>query len=158
MLINFPLCSLMTRLLSAMLAGGRSLMIKAIIFDFFGVVEQEMLPNRMLLDYIKTELKPKYKIGIISNALADFLYEILPEEDVKLFDDIVLSHRAGVAKPEPAIYEMSLNNLGVRTEDAVFIDDIELFCDTAKALGMQAILYEDFEQMQTDLESLLNRP
>ena len=132
-------------------------MIKAIIFDFFGVVEQEMLPNRMLLDYIKTELKPKYKIGIISNALADFLYEILPEEDVKLFDDIVLSHRAGVAKPEPAIYEMSLNNLGVRTEDAVFIDDIELFCDTAKALGMQAILYEDFEQMKTDLESLLNR-
>src|SRR3989338_11174969 len=133
-------------------------MIKAIIFDFFGVVEQQMLPNRPLLDYIKTELKPKYKIGIISNAIGDVLYEILLEDDVKLFDDIVISYRVGVAKPESAIYYFALKNLGVRADETVFIDDIEDFCEAARAVGIRAIHYQDFQQMKTDLESLLNRP
>ncbi len=130
-------------------------MIKAIIFDFFGVVEKDGAPNKLLLTYTRTKLKPHYKIGIISNALADFIPEILSEEDINLFDDIVISHRVGVAKPEPAIYEISLGNLGVRADEAVFIDDIEIFCLAARSLGMQAILYEDFEQTKTDLEQLL---
>ena len=133
-------------------------MIKAIIFDFFGVVEQQMLPNRPLLDYIRVEIKPKYKIGIISNALGDILYEILLEEDLKLFDDIVISHRVGVAKPESAIYYFALKNLGVRADETVFIDDIEDFCEAARAVGIRAIHYQDFQQMKTDLESLLNQP
>ena len=131
-------------------------MIKAIIFDFFGVVEQQMLPNRPLLDYIKTELKPKYKIGIISNAIGDVLYEILLENDVSLFDDIVISHRVGVAKPESAIYYFALKNLGVRADEAVFIDDIEDFCEAARAVGIQAICYQDFQQMKTELEKILS--
>lgn len=130
-------------------------MIKAVIFDFFGVLEEYGEPNKPLLDFIRTELKPKYKIGIISNAAADWLYEILAAGDVELFDDIVLSHRAGVAKPEPAIYSLSLNNLKVRADESIFIDDIELFCEAARNVGMQALLYENFGQMKADLQKLL---
>jgi len=131
-------------------------MIKAIVFDFFGVLEQQYLPNRPLLDYIKNELKPKYKIGIISNAVADFIPDVLSNEDIDLFDDIVVSHRVGVAKPEAQIYEISLDNLGVRAEEAVFIDDIGRFCEAAKSVGMQSVTYKDFEQMKSGLEKLLN--
>lgn len=131
-------------------------MIKAIIFDFFGVVEQGMLPNQPLLEYIKTNLKPQYKIGIISNAIGDVLYEILSKDEVSLFDDIVISHRVGVAKPEAAIYNIALENFGIRAEEAIFIDDIEDFCMAAQSLGMQAICYQNFEQMKTDLEKLLS--
>ncbi|HLG91218.1 MAG TPA: HAD-IA family hydrolase [Candidatus Saccharimonadales bacterium] len=130
-------------------------MIKAVIFDFFGVIEKEGEPNEVLLTYIRTKLKPRYKIAIISNALADFIPEILSQEDINLFDDIVISHRVGVAKPEPAIYEISLGNLGVRANEAVFTDDTEVFCVAARSLGMQAILYENFEQTKNDLEQLL---
>lgn len=118
-------------------------------------MEKEGEPNEALLTYIRTKLKPKYKIGIISNAAADWIGEILTKEDVALFDDIVLSHKAGFAKPEPAIYEISLKNLGVRANEAIFIDDIEDYCGAAMSLGMQAINYRSFEQMDQELDSLL---
>lgn len=130
-------------------------MIKAVIFDFFGVVEKEGRPNKVLLTYIRAQLKPRYKIGIISNALADWIAEILESEDVKLFDDIVISYKAGVAKPNPGIYRLSLSNLGIRPEESIFIDDIEAFCEAAHAVGVQAILYKNFEQMKTELEKIL---
>lgn len=130
-------------------------MIKAIIFDFFEVLEHEGAPNKPLLTYIRTKLKPAYKIGVISNANADWFYEILSKEDAGLFDDVVLSHRAGVAKPEPAIYHRSLENLGVRAEEAVFIDDIESFCEAARSVGIQAIKYRDFNQFISELKQVL---
>lgn len=130
-------------------------MIKAVIFDFFGVLEQAGSPNEPLLTYVRTSLKPKYKIGIISNAAADWVSEILSKEDIKLFDDIVLSHKVGFAKPEAAIYEIALKNLDVRADESVFIDDIEPFCVAARSLGMKAIWYWDFEQMKKELEKLL---
>ena len=46
-------------------------MIKAIIFDFYGVIDLGGLPNKPLLEIIKHDLKPRYKIGILSNAGRD---------------------------------------------------------------------------------------
>lgn len=112
-------------------------------------------PNRDLLGYIRKELKTKYKIGIISNAGGDWLYEILDEADVELFDDIVLSHSVGIIKPEATIYELSLSNLGVRADESVFIDDIERYCEAARGVGMQAIRYESFQQTKKSLEKIL---
>jgi len=130
-------------------------MVRAIIFDFFGVLEKGLVPNREVLDYIKHELKPKYKIGIVSNVMADYLYLILSKDDLKLFDDVVLSYKAGVAKPESEIYELALRNLGVKPEEAVFIDDQERFVEAAKAVGMKGIYFQDFNQMKRDLEKAL---
>ncbi|OGL26438.1 hypothetical protein A3E49_01940 [Candidatus Saccharibacteria bacterium RIFCSPHIGHO2_12_FULL_49_19] len=130
-------------------------MIKAVIFDFFGVLEQNQQPNREVLDYVKNQLKPKYKIGIVSNVLAGFIYLILSPDDLKLFDDVVLSYEAGVAKPEPRIYELAMQNLGVKPEEAVFIDDQEHYVEAAKTLGMKGIYFQDFKQMKSDLEKLL---
>ncbi|MEX1995395.1 MAG: HAD family phosphatase [Candidatus Saccharimonadales bacterium] len=112
-------------------------------------------PNRPLLDYIKKELKSKYKLGVISNASADWIYEILDKTDIELFDDIVLSHSAGVIKPEPAIYELSLGNLKVRADEVVFIDDIEKYCEAARGVGMKSIRYENFKQAKADLNKIL---
>lgn len=130
-------------------------MIKAVIFDFFGVVEKEGEPNKILLAYIRAKLKPRYKIGIISNAIGDWIGEILEDQDIKLFDDIVISYKAGVNKPNPEIYRLALSNLGVKPEEAVFIDDIEAYCEAARAVGMKSIFYQGFEQMESELENLL---
>ncbi len=131
-------------------------MIKAIIFDFFGVLEADGAPNEPILEYIRTELKPKYKLGIISNAAADWVSETLSKEDVALFDDVIISYKAGLSKPQAAVYELSQDNLGVRADQAVFIDDIEDYCVAARSIGMKAICYKDFKQMKADLGSLLS--
>jgi putative hydrolase of the HAD superfamily len=60
----------------------------------------------------------------------------LPEE----MDAIVLSFEVGVAKPDPGIYRAALDALGVRAEDAIFVDDQAAYCDGAAALGIETVL------------------
>ena len=130
-------------------------MIKAIIFDFFGVLEKNGEANQLLLVYIKEKLKPKYKLGVISNSADDWPAKILSAEQIKLFDNVTLSFQAGVAKPEVAIYAMALEKLGVRADEAIFVDDIEAFCGAARSLDMKAIRYDNFPQMSRELQKLL---
>ncbi len=116
---------------------------------------EDYKPNTALLDYIRMQLKPKYKIGIISNAGADWVIEILGEENQKLFDSIILSYKVGIIKPTPEIYKVSAENLDVSVKECIFIDDIYDFCQGAESVGMKSIWYRDYWHMKTELENLL---
>jgi epoxide hydrolase-like predicted phosphatase len=107
------------------------------------------------LDYASKQLKPKYKIGIISNVMAEYIHLILAKDDLELFDDVVLSYKAGVAKPDMEIYKLSLSNLGVKPQEAVFVDDQQRYVEAAEALGMQGVYFQNFGQMKSELEKLL---
>ncbi|MBI2589247.1 HAD family phosphatase [Candidatus Saccharibacteria bacterium] len=115
----------------------------------------EPIKNTTLLEYIKS-LKTGYKIGMISNVGTNWVrdYFLSPEEQ-RLFDDMVFSFEVGTTKPDPRIYELATKRLGLKPQDCVFIDDIERYCEAARATGMKAILYKDFEQMKTELDKLL---
>jgi HAD superfamily hydrolase (TIGR01509 family) len=112
-------------------------------------------PNDKLLDFIKNSLKPAYKIGIISNAGQDWVLRILGEDNLKLFDDIILSYKVGLIKPQPEIYEMSARNLSVNEEECVFIDDILRYCQGAEQVGMNSIWYQAFDGFKTEMNKLL---
>lgn len=111
-------------------------------------------PNTQLFELIK-QLKPTYKIGMLSNAGDDWLAEMFTEEQIGLFDDIVLSFRYGVAKPDSAIYDLALKRLSVEPEETLFIDDAEKHCTGAQEAGMKTILYKDFIQLKRDIQSVL---
>jgi HAD superfamily hydrolase (TIGR01509 family) len=112
-------------------------------------------PNTELLNYIHEELKPHYKIGIISNAGADWVLKILGEAHKKLFNDILLSYEVSLIKPESEIYEMSIKRLGVKAGETVFIDDILSYCQGGEVVGMNTIWYKDFQQMKKEFEGIL---
>lgn len=114
-----------------------------------------MAPNRQVLDYVSKQLRPKYKIGIISNVMAEYIHLILSEDDMKLFDDVVLSYKVGVAKPDVEIYKLSLQNLGVKPHEAIFVDDQQRYVEAAEGLGMKGVYFQNFEQMKAELEKLL---
>jgi HAD superfamily hydrolase (TIGR01509 family) len=60
-------------------------------------------------------------------------------------------------KPEPEIYELTLERIGgVAPEAALFIDDIEVNCDAARELGMQAVHYRDADQAIGEIEAALS--
>ncbi len=59
-----------------------------------------------------------------------------------LVDELVLSCEVGSAKPDPAIYRIALDRLGVAAGDTVFVDDQPAYCDGAKALGIDAVLID----------------
>lgn len=111
--------------------------------------------NSKLISYITENLKPKYKIGIISNAGEDWVLKILGKSNLALFDDIILSYKVDFVKPEPQIYDMSAKNLDVEPQQCVFVDDILKYCQGAEAVGMKSIWYKDFPQMKTELEIIL---
>ncbi|MFZ2494826.1 MAG: HAD-IA family hydrolase [Candidatus Saccharimonadales bacterium] len=111
--------------------------------------------NVELFTYIREQLKPTYKIGMLSNAADDWLDELFTPEQVAVFDDVVLSYRSGMAKPDKAIYRLSSENLDVQENECVFIDDVEMFCEAARSVGMKAICFHDVEQLRRDLDNIL---
>ncbi|MEK7096211.1 MAG: HAD family phosphatase [Patescibacteria group bacterium] len=114
-------------------------------------------PNEPLFKFMREELKPKYKIGMLSNASANWLPELFLAEDIKLFDDIILSYEVGMAKPNPDLYELAARRLKIKPQESILVDDVDRYCQGAQAAGMQAVLYQDFDQMKTELQKLLNQ-
>jgi HAD superfamily hydrolase (TIGR01509 family) len=115
----------------------------------------ENKPNEPLFDYIRQNLKPHYKIGMLSNAGDDWLEELFEQRDIKLFDDIVLSYKFGMIKPQSDIYTLAVKRLGVASSESIFIDDQEKHCEGARAAGIRAIWYKDFSQFRFELEKIL---
>ncbi len=116
---------------------------------------EHTVANEPLLEYIRTELKPKYKIGILSNAGNNVVERIFTAEVQTLFDAIVLSHHVGLTKPHVAMYQTISDRLGVEPADCLFIDDQERHVTGARDAGMQALVYTDLADLRRQLQGLL---
>jgi HAD superfamily hydrolase (TIGR01509 family) len=62
----------------------------------------------------------------------------------------------GMIKPEPGIFKLICDRLGVTAAETVFVDDNPRYYEAAKRLGFASILYTDFTAMKPQLEALLN--
>jgi glucose-1-phosphatase len=94
-----------------------------------------------LAAYIRS-LRPRYQTAVISNAtdgLQRALTETYPIADA--FDLIVCSAEEKIMKPEPEIYRRTLDRLGRRPQEAVFIDDNADNIAAAAALGLHTVHY-----------------
>jgi putative hydrolase of the HAD superfamily len=74
------------------------------------------------------------------------------------FDVIVESSRAGVRKPDPAIYRMVCDELGVEPDEAVFLDDLGVNLKPARAMGMTTIKVIDPDAAIAELEAVVGFP
>lgn len=111
--------------------------------------------NDKLFEYIRDELKPSYKIGMLSNASADWTRELFEPWQVGLFDEKTFSFELGVIKPHPAMYQTIATKLGCLPEECLFVDDRELFALGAKDVGMQAIWFKENQQCREEIEAAL---
>jgi putative hydrolase of the HAD superfamily len=95
-------------------------------------------PNLRLV----SDLRASYKLAILSNA--DISLRERLEGDIAidhLFDDIICSAEVGMAKPEPAIYLLAAERLGIEPPECVFVDDLDANVAAARQVGMQAVLF-----------------
>lgn len=123
--------------------------------DYDEMLKKGEVKNQPLLDYIVT-LRDGHKTALLSNiGIGSIEKRFTKEELTKYFDVVTLSGEVGFAKPEPEIYKITATKLGVRLDECVFTDDRETFCDGARAVGMKAILFDNFDQFAADLKSLL---
>jgi epoxide hydrolase-like predicted phosphatase len=87
-------------------------------------------------------------VAVLSNADDDLEERILRDKFGILdrFDLVVNSSRERLVKPDPAIYALTLQRLGVTAEQAIFVDDIPANVQAAARLGIHAIHFQDEEQ------------
>ena len=92
------------------------------------------------------------KTGLISNSWGLGIYDRAP---VDLFDEAIISGEVGLHKPQPEIYLLACDRLGVEAGECVFVDDLRENCDGAEAVGMTALLHRDTAETVPRLEQLL---
>lgn len=87
-------------------------------------------------------LRPRYRCSILSNADLSLRGRIEGELALHhLFDDIVVSAEVGVAKPQPEIFRLAAERLGLAPAACVFVDDWDRNIEAARAVGMAAVLH-----------------
>ena len=109
-----------------------------------------------LVEYVR-QLHRTYKTGLLSNATDDLRKLIAVRwhfEDA--FDDMVISAEVKLAKPDPRIFRLAVDRLGVIAGEAVFIDDMPHNVDAAVKVGLLGIHFQSPQQLRFDLEGLLN--
>lgn len=100
-------------------------------------------------------LKNNYKLGLISNTNAIHVDHILNRYPVlSHFECHIWSNKAGVRKPDPAIFNLALSYFSIAPEEAVFIDDLHVNVSSARAIGMNAIHFQGLELLKEELNKL----
>jgi epoxide hydrolase-like predicted phosphatase len=118
-------------------------------------------PNSRLLDYYRRLRSRGIRLAMCTNNVREWepLWRAKLPEIEELFEVVVDSAFVGLRKPEPQIYELTLQRLGngIRGEQCLFLDDLEVNCDAARALGMTAVRFVSAEQAIAELESALTQ-
>ena len=110
--------------------------------------------DRTLLDFLRS-IRPKYKTGLISNAWSGLRNYILREKFDDAFEYMVISSEVGAAKPDPKIFQIALEQLQVRANEAVFVDDFMENIEACEKVGMKGIHFRDVESAMKQLKALL---
>jgi len=106
--------------------------------------------DTVLLDFLRS-LRPDRKVGLISNAWSGLRTVVTTNQFADVFDEMVISAEVGLVKPDPRIYQLALERLGVHPKESVFLDDMLINVEAARSLGMSAI---QFTQPGSTLEEL----
>ena len=93
------------------------------------------------------------KTGLISNSWGAGRYEL--DRFPELFDGWVISGEEGIRKPDPAIYALGAERIGLPPEDTVFVDDLPGNLKPARELGMATVHHVTAEETIPQLEELL---
>jgi epoxide hydrolase-like predicted phosphatase len=110
--------------------------------------------NDDLFEYVR-QLRPRYRTGLLSNSFvgarereqAAYAFE-------DLVDDIVYSHEVGMKKPDPRMYALACARLDVEPPEMIFVDNGPRLVAGARECGINAILFENNEQVIAELEAL----
>jgi len=97
----------------------------------------------------------KYRIYALTNWSAETFHIARQRFDfLQLFEGIVVSGEEKMAKPDKAIYKLTLKRFGIANYKAIFIDDNLANINAAKAVGLKSIHFKSASLLKTDLNNL----
>ena len=142
------------RMLEAELESGTSLS------GMRDVYFEHLHPNRAMIDLMRELRGRGLRMALLTNNVREWEPQWrakLPEID-EIFEVVVDSAFVGMRKPDPEIYELTLERLGdIEAGECLFVDDVDVNCETARSLGMHAIHYLDAERAIAEIRTFLKR-
>ncbi len=113
-------------------------------------------PNEELIAYFRS-LRPRYRTAILTNSFVG----AREQEEARygftsMVDVAIYSHEEGIRKPDPRIYALASERLGIPPAEIVFLDDLQPNVDAARTCGLQAVLFTSTPQAIADIEALLH--
>ena len=110
-------------------------------------------PDEAMLAAVRRARGAGIRTGLLSNSIGKGRYDrsTFPE----LFDGVVISGEVGLHKPQPEIFRLGAERIGVPPDDCVFVDDLRENCEAAEAVGMTAVLHRGADFTLPELERLL---
>src|SRR5436190_9052909 len=116
-------------------------------------------PNEPMIKLMRSLRDRGYRMALLTNNVREWeplWRSMLPVDEI--FEVVVDSAFVGLRKPEPEIYELTLERIGggIAAGDCLFVDDTEANCEMARELGMTAVHYRDNDQAVRDIETALD--
>jgi putative hydrolase of the HAD superfamily len=126
------------------------------IVDHAGLVDRlfaGMQPEQSMLEALRRARAAGVRTGLVSNSWGRGRYDrsLFPE----LFDGVVISGEVGLHKPQPEIFRLAAERVGLQPRECVFVDDLRENCEGAEAVGMTAVLHRGADDTLARLEDLL---
>ncbi|WP_020617933.1 HAD family hydrolase [Paenibacillus daejeonensis] len=124
------------------------------LMDFYMA---EYVNNAVLMEQAKETLalvrEAGYLTGLITNGRNEVQYGKIDRLGIRdAFDVILVSEEAGIKKPDPAIFKMAVERLGVDTQACLFIGDHPINdIEAAAKLGMKTIWIQVNQPWQEEL-------
>jgi putative hydrolase of the HAD superfamily len=129
------------------------------IEDHVGLVDRlfaGMEPDEPMLEALRRARAAGVKTGMISNSWGRGRYD--RDSFDELFDGVVISGEVGMHKPQPEIFRLGAERIGLEPPDCVFVDDLRENCVGAEEIGMTAVLHRNTPDTLERLEQLLRVP
>ena len=110
--------------------------------------------DQALFDWFAAQ-RPARKTGIVSNSGPGAREAERRWGFEAITDDIVYSHEVGLQKPDPRIFKLAAERLGVRPEEIVFLDDVEGHVEAARAVGYRGVVHRSTPGSIAEIEAVI---
>jgi putative hydrolase of the HAD superfamily len=116
--------------------------------------------NEPMIGVMRDARSRGYRMALLTNNVREWepLWRAMVPID-EIFELVVDSAFVGMRKPEPEIYELTVERLGdgIGPSDCLFVDDVEVNIDAARELGMEAVHFQSNEQAIPEIEAALGK-
>lgn len=124
---------------------------------YFDVLE----PNEPMIDLMRELRGSGLRMALLTNNVREWeahWRSMFPVDEV--FELVVDSASVGMLKPDPEIYELTVERLGdgLRAERCLFVDDVDANCEAARLLGMTVVQYREPEQAISEIRQAIAGP
>lgn len=124
---------------------------------FYKHATDSIMPRSYVIPWIKALKQAGFNTYVLSNFGGEAMKRGVQMGGINFLDQLdgyLFSYEIHKVKPEPEIYTALFERYNLTPSECIFIDDLPINIEGGKAVGMDGIVFETFEQVCNDLRAL----